>query len=52
MAAWTKDKDRHQLMHALQAAGVPAGAVQSAEDTNDHDPQIASRGCSSTWTIR
>ena len=24
--------------------GVRAGAVQTAEDTNDHDPQIASRG--------
>jgi benzylsuccinate CoA-transferase BbsF subunit len=44
IGAWTKDKDRHALMHALQAAGVPAGAVQTAEDTNDHDPQIASRG--------
>jgi crotonobetainyl-CoA:carnitine CoA-transferase CaiB-like acyl-CoA transferase len=31
-------------MHALQAAGVRAGAVQTAEDTNDHDPQIAGRG--------
>ncbi|MFL5295734.1 MAG: CaiB/BaiF CoA transferase family protein [Phenylobacterium sp.] len=44
MAAWTRDKDRHDLMHRLQAAGVAAGAVQTAEDTNDHDPQIASRG--------
>ena len=44
VARWTRDYDRHQLMHALQAAGVPAGAVQTAEDTNDHDPQIASRG--------
>jgi crotonobetainyl-CoA:carnitine CoA-transferase CaiB-like acyl-CoA transferase len=44
MAAWTRDKDRHELMHRLQAAGVAAGAVQTAEDTNDHDPQIASRG--------
>jgi len=44
VGAWTKDKDRYALMHALQAAGVAAGAVQTAEDTNDHDPQIASRG--------
>jgi crotonobetainyl-CoA:carnitine CoA-transferase CaiB-like acyl-CoA transferase len=44
VAEWTRDKDRHQLMHALQAAGVAAGAVQTAEDTNDHDPQIAGRG--------
>jgi len=44
MGAWTRDKDRYVLMHALQAAGVAAGAVQTAEDTNDHDPQIAGRG--------
>ncbi|HET6970692.1 MAG TPA: CoA transferase, partial [Phenylobacterium sp.] len=44
VGAWTAGQDRHQLMHRLQAAGVRAGAVQTAEDTNDHDPQIASRG--------
>ena len=44
IAAWTRDKDRHALMHALQAAGVRAGAVQTTEDTIEHDPQIASRG--------
>ena len=44
LAAWTLGFDRHALMHRLQALGVPAGAVQTAEDTNDHDPQIASRG--------
>jgi crotonobetainyl-CoA:carnitine CoA-transferase CaiB-like acyl-CoA transferase len=43
IADWTRDKDRHALMHALQAAGTPAGAVQTAEDTNEHDPQIAGR---------
>jgi len=43
LGAWTKDKDRYELMHALQAAGVAAGAVQTAEDTNDNDPQIAGR---------
>ena len=44
LAAWTRDKDRHALMHALQVAGVAAAAVQTTEDTIDHDPQIASRG--------
>jgi crotonobetainyl-CoA:carnitine CoA-transferase CaiB-like acyl-CoA transferase len=44
VAACTRDQDRHALMHALQAAGVAAGAVQTTEDTIDHDPQIASRG--------
>ncbi len=44
MAEWTRDKDRHELMHVLQARGVAAGAVQTTEDTIDHDPQIAGRG--------
>jgi benzylsuccinate CoA-transferase BbsF subunit len=44
VTAWTQAQDRHALMHALQAAGVAAGAVQTTEDTIDHDPQIRSRG--------
>jgi crotonobetainyl-CoA:carnitine CoA-transferase CaiB-like acyl-CoA transferase len=44
IAEWTRGRDRYALMHRLQQAGVAAGAVQTAEDTNDHDPQIASRG--------
>ena len=44
LARWTKDQDRHALMHALQARGVAAGAVQTTEDTIEHDPQIAGRG--------
>jgi len=44
VGAWTVDQDRHALMHRLQAAGVPAGAVQTAEDINEHDPQLAARG--------
>ncbi len=44
IGAWTKGFDRHALMHRLQAAGVAAGAVQTTEDTIDHDPQIAGRG--------
>jgi len=32
------------LMHALQAAGVPAGAVQNAEDLVKRDPQLKHRG--------
>jgi crotonobetainyl-CoA:carnitine CoA-transferase CaiB-like acyl-CoA transferase len=31
-------------MDILQAAGVRAGAVQTAEDVNETDPQIAFRG--------
>ena len=44
IGAWTRGQERYELMHKLQAAGVPAGVVQTAEDTNEHDPQIASRG--------
>lgn len=32
------------LMHALQARGVPAGVVQTAADVVDRDPQLRYRG--------
>lgn len=32
IAAWTRQRTPHQAMHLFQAAGVPAGAVQSGED--------------------
>jgi crotonobetainyl-CoA:carnitine CoA-transferase CaiB-like acyl-CoA transferase len=51
IGAWTRTRIARADAR-LQAAGVPAGAVQTAEDTNDHDPQIAGRACSSRWTIR
>jgi crotonobetainyl-CoA:carnitine CoA-transferase CaiB-like acyl-CoA transferase len=31
-------------MASLQAAGIPAGVAQTAEDRCDHDPQLASLG--------
>jgi benzylsuccinate CoA-transferase BbsF subunit len=43
LAAWTRERDRHETMHLLQAVGVRAAAVQDAEDVNEHDPQIAHR---------
>ena len=43
LSAWTRDQDRYGLMHRLQGAGVCAGVVQRAEDTNENDPQIAHR---------
>ncbi len=42
--AWTRGRDAHELMHALQAKGVPAGAVQNAKDLVERDEQIAARG--------
>jgi len=44
LAAWTSQRDRHEITELLQARGVPAGAVQNAEDLNERDPQIAERG--------
>ena len=32
--------ERYELMNALQAAGVPAGVAQNAEDRVDSDPQL------------
>jgi crotonobetainyl-CoA:carnitine CoA-transferase CaiB-like acyl-CoA transferase len=44
ISSWTRTRDRHEVMALLQAAGVRAGAVQNAEDVNEHDPQMAHRG--------
>jgi crotonobetainyl-CoA:carnitine CoA-transferase CaiB-like acyl-CoA transferase len=44
VSRWTREQDKHTLMHLLQAQGVAAGAVQDARDLNEHDPQIAERG--------
>ena len=40
---WTRDHDAHELMAALQAAGVEAGMVQTFADLLE-DPQLAHRG--------
>jgi crotonobetainyl-CoA:carnitine CoA-transferase CaiB-like acyl-CoA transferase len=44
LGEWTKNFDKHDLMHLLQAAGVPAGAVQNSRDLAEIDQQIADRG--------
>jgi len=44
IAAWTGERDRHEVTKLLQDAGVRAGAVQNAEDLNETDPQLAHRG--------
>ena len=51
LAAWTRERDPHEATEQLQARGVPAGAVQNAEDLNERDPQVAIAECSSSWTI-
>jgi crotonobetainyl-CoA:carnitine CoA-transferase CaiB-like acyl-CoA transferase len=42
--AWTETQNKHEVAARLQAAGVPAGAVQSAQDRLEKDPQLAARG--------
>ena len=44
IAAWTSQRDRHEVTKLLQDAGVRAGAVQNAQDLNEADPQLAHRG--------
>lgn len=44
VSAWTQGLGPHEAMELLQAGGVAAGAVQNAEDLNEHDPQLAHRG--------
>jgi crotonobetainyl-CoA:carnitine CoA-transferase CaiB-like acyl-CoA transferase len=44
ITAWTADLEPYELMHRLQAAGVPAGVCQTAGDRCDSDPQLAHLG--------
>jgi crotonobetainyl-CoA:carnitine CoA-transferase CaiB-like acyl-CoA transferase len=44
MADATKDFARYDLMNRLQQRGVPAAAVQKADDRCDRDPQLKARG--------
>ena len=48
ISAWTQERTPHEAMAALQAAGVPAGAVQTCEELFS-DPQLAHRG--HWWTL-
>ena len=43
IGAWTRNQPAEALMQTLQAAGVPAGVVQTPEDLRN-DPQLAHRG--------
>jgi len=40
IGAWTVTQDDYACMERLQAAGVPAGVCQTAEDRCDRDPQL------------
>jgi crotonobetainyl-CoA:carnitine CoA-transferase CaiB-like acyl-CoA transferase len=44
LSKWTSTRDPHAVMTLLQAHGVRAGAVQTAQDLNEVDPQLAHRG--------
>jgi benzylsuccinate CoA-transferase BbsF subunit len=44
LSAWTADKDAYDVMHDLQARGVPAGVVQSAREVLDYDEHLRERG--------
>ena len=41
---WTQSQDANALMLELQAAGVPAGLVQTGIDLAENDPQLKQRG--------
>ncbi|HVN97920.1 MAG TPA: CoA transferase [Syntrophorhabdaceae bacterium] len=40
---WTKERTAEDVMKMLQAVGVAAGVVQTAEDVMEHDPQLNER---------
>ena len=44
ISAWTRERDAHEVMHQLQAAGIAAAAVQTTEDQIQRDPHLAARG--------
>jgi crotonobetainyl-CoA:carnitine CoA-transferase CaiB-like acyl-CoA transferase len=44
VATWTATLEAEEAMRLLQAKGVPAGVVQTAEDVVDHDEHMKARG--------
>ena len=44
ISEWTRTRSAAEATDVLQGAGVAAAAVQTAEDLNEHDPQLAARG--------
>lgn len=43
VSSWTAGRNAEEAMAALQAAGVPAGVVQNAQDMLDRDPHMQTR---------
>jgi benzylsuccinate CoA-transferase BbsF subunit len=43
VSAWTRQYTDYAVMSQMQAAGIPAGVVQTMEDILDHDPQLKER---------
>ena len=43
VSEWTKSRSAEEIMHLLQAAGVPAGVVQNMQDLLENDPQFQER---------
>ena len=44
IGAWTSGQNAEDVMNRLQAEGVPAGVVHTAEDVLDHDVHLRARG--------
>ncbi len=44
ISSWVRDRRAEDVAAALQAAGVPAGVVQNAQDLLDRDPHMKARG--------
>ena len=44
LRAWTSTQEAHAVMNLCQAAGVPAGVVQSGTDLLETDPMLAASG--------
>lgn len=43
IGAWTRTQDKYAVMERLQRVGVPCGAVQTAQDRIERDPQLRTR---------
>jgi benzylsuccinate CoA-transferase BbsF subunit len=43
VAKWTEQRSAEEVMQIMQAAGVPAGMVETVEDLVKHDPQLKER---------